>query len=158
MASVTIVPFLIPSLWPHSHEHCFYLSDVRHLRCLNKRFNTVILQQCRVPWRMLMLSNLRPSNNTCVAEADVGCRCYWHLFKSLEERLDIILVWPTKPRDNICASQFLRDIIIKLPYCSLTGLHSHQTLVLLSTSGNTPRKDSISMKDQQKGIGALGKN
>ena len=65
-----------------------------------------------------MLSNLRPSNNTCVAEADAGCHCYRHLFKSLEEQLDIILVWPAKPRNNLCASQLLRDIVTKLPYCS----------------------------------------
>ena len=90
---------------------------MRRLRCLNKRFNAVVLEQHRVPWRLLTPSDLRPSNNACVAEENPGCRCYRHLFESLEERLDI-LVRPANPRDDISASRLLEDIVIKLPYRS----------------------------------------
>ena len=40
---------------------------------------------------------------------------------------------------------------------SLLGQHSHQTLALLSISGNISRKDSIAMKDQQKEFGSSGR-
>ena len=39
----------------------------------------------------------------------------------------------------------------------LTGQHSHQTLALLSTSGNISRKDPMAMEDQQKEFGSTGR-
>ena len=39
----------------------------------------------------------------------------------------------------------------------LTGQHSHQTLALLSTSGNISRKYPMAMKDQQKEFGSSGR-
>ena len=97
-------------------------SDACCLQCLNKWFNAFVLEQCRVPWRILGPLDLNPYDNICITGTYTSCHCYRHPFESLEEQLDT-LVQPINSRDNIYTSKCLEDMVIKFPYCSSTTGH-----------------------------------